>query len=177
MSTKNEILNYVMETPGNTNRAVLGSLLDNLESDIEMPKITIDDEGRRLEVVRKPRVLIPAQTINISASYGNFVPGFDATGFTNKFKAICELITVGNNHYEDVLFEWNESNNYLIGYIDDNRYFRLYPNGSASILPKSGHAELNTIIEISDIITTFGSTEVKLEWDKEESSGDGESTK
>lgn len=31
MSTKEEIFNYVMNTPGNTNPAVLKSLLDGME--------------------------------------------------------------------------------------------------------------------------------------------------
>lgn len=40
---KNDILDYVMNTPGNTNRAVLRSMLDSLGSEIEMVTLFDDD--------------------------------------------------------------------------------------------------------------------------------------
>ena len=40
---KNTILNYVTETPGNTNRAVLRSMLDSLDGGIEMVTLFDDD--------------------------------------------------------------------------------------------------------------------------------------
>lgn len=164
MNTKNEILEYVMRTPGNTNRSVLASLLDNLESDIEMPEITTRDVGRTLEVVSKPRVLIPAQTINISDSSGEFAPGFDTTGFTDTFEASCELITVDNESYVEVSFEWF-NNTYLRSYLGKSHILNLYPDGRAKFYPVANGMDISAAtIEISDIVTTFGSTEVKLQW-------------
>ena len=47
---KNDILDYVTETPGNTNRAVLGSMLDSVEG-AGLPAVTSDDNGMVLTVV------------------------------------------------------------------------------------------------------------------------------
>ena len=49
---KNTILNYVTETPGNTNRAVLGSMLDSISNDGSTPlivNININSEGYVLD--------------------------------------------------------------------------------------------------------------------------------
>ena len=35
--SKEDVINYVMTTPGNTNRAVLGSMLDSIKGDGEIP--------------------------------------------------------------------------------------------------------------------------------------------
>lgn len=48
---KNDILDYVTETPGNTNRAVLGSMLDSVNSGSSLPSVTSDDNGKVLAVV------------------------------------------------------------------------------------------------------------------------------
>ena len=40
MFTKEEILDYVMNTPGNTNRAILKSLLDGIENEYPKPATT-----------------------------------------------------------------------------------------------------------------------------------------
>ena len=47
---KNDILDYVTETPGNTNRAVLGSMLDSVGG-TDLPAVTSDDNGKVLTVV------------------------------------------------------------------------------------------------------------------------------
>ena len=47
---KDTILDYVTETPGNTNRAVLGSMLDSM-SGAGLPEVTADDNGDVLTVV------------------------------------------------------------------------------------------------------------------------------
>lgn len=51
MSTKNEIFEYVMDTPGNTNGAVLKSLLENLDTSVDLPEPTSEDIGKILGVV------------------------------------------------------------------------------------------------------------------------------
>lgn len=43
--TKQEIVNYVCETPGNTNPAVLSSMLDSFEEDNGFVVINLDDCG------------------------------------------------------------------------------------------------------------------------------------
>lgn len=47
---KNTILDYVTETPGNTNRAVLGDMLDSVGG-TGLPAVTSDDNGMVLTVV------------------------------------------------------------------------------------------------------------------------------
>lgn len=48
---KEDILNYVDQTPGNTNRAVLGSMLNQLiEAGKELPPIETGDAGKLLAV-------------------------------------------------------------------------------------------------------------------------------
>ena len=47
---KNEILDYVTHTPENTNRAVLGDMLDNYSGGV-LPAVTSDDNGDVLTVV------------------------------------------------------------------------------------------------------------------------------
>lgn len=44
---KNTILNYVTETPGNTNRAILRSMLNSISSEVEM--VTLFEEDINLE--------------------------------------------------------------------------------------------------------------------------------
>lgn len=49
MSSKDEIFNYVMKTPQNTNPAILGQLLDKLDS---LPTPTAADFGKVMKVVK-----------------------------------------------------------------------------------------------------------------------------
>lgn len=49
--TKQDIIDYVTMTPHNSNKAVLSSMLDSVESGVELPKVTIDDNGKVLAVV------------------------------------------------------------------------------------------------------------------------------
>lgn len=51
MSTKEEIFEYVMDTPGNTNPAVLRSKLNELPEGSSLPDVTAADNGRVLGVV------------------------------------------------------------------------------------------------------------------------------
>ena len=44
-TTKEEIIDYVMETPGNTNRAVLKDLLDDLHPDPNYLCLTAEEAG------------------------------------------------------------------------------------------------------------------------------------
>lgn len=48
---KNDILDYVTKTPANTNRAVLGSMLDSVSSGSSLPEVTEDDNGKVLTVI------------------------------------------------------------------------------------------------------------------------------
>lgn len=52
MSTKEEVFDYVMNSPENTNPAVLGSLLNGIEGGgAGLPDVTTDDNGDALKVV------------------------------------------------------------------------------------------------------------------------------
>ena len=54
MSTKEEVFKYVMNSPENTNPAVLGSLLNGIKTGGgggELPDVTTDDNGKVLTVV------------------------------------------------------------------------------------------------------------------------------
>ena len=48
--SKKDIIDYVMETPGNTNKKVLGRLIDEVEG-VKLPEVTTDDNGDVLTVV------------------------------------------------------------------------------------------------------------------------------
>ena len=48
--SKKDIIDYVMETPGNTNKKVLGRLIDEVEG-VKLPEVTEDDNGNVLTVV------------------------------------------------------------------------------------------------------------------------------
>ena len=48
--SKKDIIDYVMETPGNTNKKVLGRLIDEVEG-AKLPEVTEDDNGSVLTVV------------------------------------------------------------------------------------------------------------------------------
>lgn len=48
--SKKDIIDYVMETPGNTNKKVLGRLIDEVEG-VKLPEVTEDDNGSVLTVV------------------------------------------------------------------------------------------------------------------------------
>ena len=48
--SKKDIIDYVMETPGNTNKRVLGRLIDEVEG-VKLPDVTEDDNGSVLTVV------------------------------------------------------------------------------------------------------------------------------
>ena len=72
--TKKEILDYITETPGNTNRAVLGGMLDSFESgdnkeEIELAatenKVYTPDEGK---VYKKVTVNVPAPPSDITTA-------------------------------------------------------------------------------------------------------------
>lgn len=49
--TKQEIVNYVCETPGNTNPAVLGSMLDSFEEENGFITIMLDDYGIHIKEI------------------------------------------------------------------------------------------------------------------------------
>lgn len=46
MSTKDEIFDYVMNSPENTNPSVLRSQLNSLETASELPPVTEEDNGK-----------------------------------------------------------------------------------------------------------------------------------
>ena len=48
---KNTIIDYVMRTPGNTNKQVLSDMLDSVGGDSSLPEVTTDDNGKVLTVV------------------------------------------------------------------------------------------------------------------------------
>lgn len=48
---KQEVINYVMETPNNPNGAVLRTLLNNVEGGTNLPEVTSEDNGKVLAVV------------------------------------------------------------------------------------------------------------------------------
>ena len=48
--SKKDIIDYVMKTPGNTNKRVLGRLIDEVEG-ARLPEVTEDDNGNVLTVV------------------------------------------------------------------------------------------------------------------------------
>ena len=48
---KNDILDYVTKTPSNSNRAVLGGMLDSIDGGSSLPEVTSEDNGKVLTVV------------------------------------------------------------------------------------------------------------------------------
>lgn len=88
MSLKDEIINYTMTTPENTNPAVLGGLLDKLSSSSGsgLPTPTVEDFGKVMKVVRaagSPNIIFPeAYVLMEIESTRSILPNADTSYFT-----------------------------------------------------------------------------------------------
>ena len=90
---KNTILNYVTETPGNTNRAVLRSMLDSIasSSDVEVVSIIMTPAGATLD---KTYIEIDEAYKSGKMIFGKFIFG------NNKFFGnVCVRPSGSENNY------------------------------------------------------------------------------
>lgn len=108
--TKNDILAYVMETPANTNRAVLSHMLDSFESgdnkqEIELlaqeNKVYTPAEGK---VYNKVTVNVPASTPGSECEILEFTVD-EVTGYYTSVKTVGEIIADNATTPQGILFE------------------------------------------------------------------------
>ena len=89
---KDTILDYVTETPGNTNRAVLRSMLNSIGGDSSLPEVTEDDNGKVLTVVEG--TWNKAETSGGGVFYVNVLTNEGVISLDKTWKEIHDALTV-----------------------------------------------------------------------------------
>lgn len=86
-TTKLDVINYVMDSPQNTNKAILDSILDSL---------TTDSVQTAIENAEAAKVIMPAQYVTITDADVE-VTDVDMTGLNNGDKLLFEVLVEGDN--------------------------------------------------------------------------------
>lgn len=78
---KQEVIDYVMETPNNPNKAVLRTLLSDVEGGTNLPEVTSEDNGKVLTVVGGE--WDKAEPSGGNESIVTFTIGYDPSDYSN----------------------------------------------------------------------------------------------
>ena len=97
--TKQDIINYVVETPTNTNKAVLSTMLDQFSA---------SESAAATESVEAAKIVMPAQYVTITDAEVE-VTDVDMSGLQNEGKLLFEILVEGT---------YNEHVNFTIKYGD-----------------------------------------------------------
>lgn len=126
MSTKEEIFNYVMNSPENTNPAVLGSLLNGVEGGgAGLPEVTTDDNGNALRVVngewQKTPIILDGYVVQ--AGPDSVMPvREDSSPIFN-----CDALLIGGKlFYRNGVDSDSGAVTFQSIYYDDNKYIKTY---------------------------------------------------
>ena len=126
MSTKEEIFNYVMHSPENTNPAVLGSMLNSLEEGgggIEYFDITYTcEEGGEPSIDKTHAQILSAynsgKVVRLIIPTGSYIEGESSTSYNTLKMNLCGLSMYDNDE------SYAEFSFYCIsnGFVGDNVY-------------------------------------------------------
>lgn len=122
-----DILKYVMETPGNTNPAILGQMLDEA-SGTKLPEPTAQDNGKVLGVSDGSYALVNGG--GGGTSYTDIVVHFKATVSYNEETELPTYTVIDCDYTYDELLEAMDANKTAIGVlsIGDGDASEFYAN-------------------------------------------------
>ena len=132
--SKKDIIDYVMETPGNTNKKVLGRLIDEVEG-VKLPEVTEDDNGSVLTVVEgtwdkaEPSGGsggVPVFTA--IGTYNNSTEGWDyALADDSPIESIIECATAGDPMFLRAINTYNTGAEEALGVYPVVKIYHDYP--------------------------------------------------
>lgn len=126
MSTKEEVFKYVMNSPENTNPAVLGSLLNGIEGGgASLPEVTTDDNGDALRVVggewQKTAIILANYIVQAGPDSVQLVQEDSAPVFT------CDALLVGSKlFYRTIIDGSTGAVTFQTIYYDSGSYTNAY---------------------------------------------------
>ena len=97
--TKQGIIDYVTETPSNTNKAVLSTMLDNFDNGDNLPEVSIDDNGKVLMVVEGEWNAATQDILNnlIDGSVNGSLRSINATTEDNSYSLGINAVALGQD--------------------------------------------------------------------------------